>query len=96
MSEPTACVAARCHHDSSYCTRCDLLVGLDGLHVTGVERDDIEGLLIVRVESPPALMGCHACGVIAHSHGRREVVLVDAPCFDRPVQLRLRARVLAK
>ena len=92
MSEPTACVAARCHHDSSYCTRCDLLVGLDGLHVTGVERGDVEGLLIVRVESPPALMGCHSCGVIAHSHGRREVVLVDAPCFDRPVQLVWRKR----
>ena len=79
--------AARCHHDSPYCARCDLLVGLDGLHVTGVERDDDLGVLIVRVESPRSLMGCRSCGVVAHSHGRRDVVLADAPCFDRPVQL---------
>jgi transposase len=91
LSEPTA-AAACCHHDSSYCSRCDLLVGLDGLHVTGVDRDDDLGVLIVRVESPPALMGCRSCGVVAHSHGRRDVVLVDAPCFNRPVQLVWRKR----
>lgn len=37
-------------------------------------------------------MGCLVCGVIAHSHGRRDVVLVGAPCFDRPVQLVWRKR----
>lgn len=86
MLEPTARAAARCHHDSPYCSRCDLLVGLDGLHVTAVEFDHDVGLLTVRVESPPAPVGCTTCGVMAHSHGRREVVLVDAPCFDRPVR----------
>lgn len=87
MSEPTACGVARCHHDSPYCSRCDLLVGLDGLHVTGVDRDVDVGMLTVRAESPPAVMGCRACGVVGHSHGRRDVALADAPCFDRPVRL---------
>jgi transposase len=68
-----------------YCGNCDLLVGLDGLHVLDVVV--AEDLLRVRVESPPGLMGCPACGVVALSHGRREVELVDAPCFDRPVTL---------
>lgn len=92
MSEPTARIAARCHHDSPCCSRCDRLVGLDGLHVIGVGFDRDVGLLTVHVESPPAVMGCRTCGVIAHSHGRRDVTLVDAPCFDRPVQLVWRKR----
>jgi transposase len=92
VSEPTACSAARCHDDSPYCSRCDLLVGLDGLHVLSVERDDDEGLLRIVVESPQDPMGCHTCGVVAESHGRRNVHLVDAPCFDRPVQLIWRKR----
>lgn len=37
-------------------------------------------------------MGCPSCDVIAHSHGRSDVTLVDAPCFDRPVQLVWRKR----
>ncbi len=45
VSEPTACGAARCDHDLSYCSRCDLLVGLDGLHVLGVVRDEDAGVL---------------------------------------------------
>ncbi|RII40865.1 ISL3 family transposase [Galactobacter valiniphilus] len=48
--------------------------------------------LIVQVESPPAVMGCATCGVLAHSHGRRDVTLVDAPCFDRPVKVVWRKR----
>lgn len=91
MSEPTARAAAR-HHDTTYCSRCDLLVGLNGLHVVAVEFDHDVGLLTVRVESSPGPMGCTTCGVLAHSHGRREVVLVDAPCFDRPVRLVWRKR----
>ena len=92
MSEPTARIAARCSHDSPYCSRCDVLVGLDGLHVTHVGFDRDVGLLTIQVESPPVVMGCRTCGVIAHSHGRREVTLVDAPCLDRPVQLVWRKR----
>lgn len=87
LSEPTARIAAHCHHDSPYCSRCDVLVGLEGLHVTCVVFDRDVGLLTVHVESPPAVMGCPMCGVIAYSHGSRDVTLVDAPCFDRPVQL---------
>ncbi|MGB4890219.1 MAG: ISL3 family transposase [Propionicimonas sp.] len=89
MSEPTGC-AARCHHDDCYCSNCDLLVGLDGLHVVGVERD--QGGLRVTVESARGVMGCPACGVVASSHGRRTVRLVDSPCFDRPVELLWRKR----
>ncbi len=92
MSEPTACGGARCDVDSPYCSRCDLLVGLNGLHVLEVAEDTEAGVLRVKVESLPALMGCPACGVIAHSRGRREVVLVDAPCFGRPVRVVWRKR----
>ncbi|WP_454295958.1 transposase family protein [Salana multivorans] len=35
---------------------------------------------------------CRSCGVLAHSHGRRTVRLVDAPCFGRPVELVWRKR----
>jgi transposase len=35
---------------------------------------------------------CPACGVVASSHGRRTVRLVDAPSFGRPVELRWRKR----
>ena len=44
MSEPTGC-AGPCHRHDSYCNNCDLLVGLDGLHVVGVERDDGTALI---------------------------------------------------
>ncbi len=92
MSEPTAHAAARCHHDTPYCTRCDLLVGLGDLHVTAVEFDRDVGVLTVGVESSRMPMGCTTCGVIAGSHGRSDVTLVDAPCFDRPVRLVWRKR----
>lgn len=94
MSEPTACARARSRTDSPsadpYCDRCDLLVGLDGFHV--VEVLEHPGRLQVVVESAPALMGCLACGVLVGSRGRRDVVLVDVPCFGRPVRLVWRKR----
>lgn len=70
--------------------RCDLLVGLEWLHVIDVERDD--DVLIATVESAPGLMGCPACGVVATSKGRRTVELIDAPAFGCPVRLRWRKR----
>lgn len=77
MPDHTSC----CRVPGGYCQRCDLLVGLDGLHVIGVERDD-DGSLRVQVESRrPEVMGCPACGVVAHAHGRQQVELIDAPCF---------------
>ena len=57
--------------------RCDVLPGLSGAHVIGVERQD--GRLRVTVQSPWALMGCSECGVVASSRGRRTRVLQDVP-----------------
>ena len=71
-----------------YCDRCDLLVGLDGLHVTGVDRDD-GGRLVVTVESAPTVMGCPACGVVARGHGRDEVRAGGRPGVRRPVRMRV-------
>ena len=87
MCEPTSC----CHVWGGYCARCDLLVGLGGLHVTTVDRDE-GGRLVVGVESEPTLMGCPVCGVVAHGHRRVEVRLVDAPAMGRPVTILWRKR----
>ena len=89
MTEPTGCVRC-CARGETYCDRCDVLVGLPGLHVVRVV-DDGPGL-VVTVESPPSEAGCRRCGVIAASHGRRTVDLVDAPCFGRPVRVLWRKR----
>ena len=50
-----------CRAQGGYCDRCDLLVGLPGLHVVAVERDGRDRLR-VPVESPPTPMGCPTCG----------------------------------
>jgi transposase len=89
MTEPTGC-AGCCVRGETYCDRCDLLVGLPGLRVIDVADDGVG--LTVTVESPPAEQGCRACGVIAASHGRRTVWLVDVPCFGRPVRVAWRKR----
>ncbi|GGO79163.1 transposase [Nocardioides deserti] len=44
------------------------------------------------IESEPATTGCRSCGVVAYSHGRRDVLLIDVPCFGRPVLLVWRKR----
>jgi transposase len=66
-------------------------VGLDGLRVTGVARDEDDALTVV-VESEPVVMGCPTCGVVAHGHGRLDVRLVDAPSAGRPVLIVWRKR----
>ncbi len=86
MSEPTSC----CRTSGGYCDRCDVLVGLDGLHVIGVVAD-AGGRLTITVESAAEPMGCPSCGVVAHGHGRVEVRLVDAPAMGRPVRLTWRS-----
>ena len=89
MDDPTACCPG-----GGYCDPCDLIVGVNGLHVTAVERDEC-GRLVVTVESEAAVMGCPACGVVVRGHGRDEVTLVDAPSFGAPVRIRWRKRRLA-
>jgi transposase len=85
VCEPTTGTCGRCDNAPRYCDRCDLLVGLDGLHVVKVERGDAG--LTVTVETQRRRGGCPVCGVVAQSHGRRKVTLVDTPCFGRPVRL---------
>ena len=89
MTEPTACCAASCPA-TTYCDNCDLLVGLAGLHVLEVERAPER--LTVLVESASTPTGCRSCGVVAFSHGRRRVELIDAPSFGRPVRVLWRKR----
>jgi transposase len=89
MTEPTGCVRC-CVRGDIYCDRCDVLVGLPDLHVIKVVSRD-SGLVIM-MESPSAPVGCPLCGVIATSHGRRNVSLVDAPAFGRPVRIVWRKR----
>jgi transposase len=91
MGEPTSC----CRSDGGYRDRCDLLLGLEGLRVVAVDRDngdDGGGALTVTVESAPGVMGCRTCGVVARGHGRLEVRLVDAPAMGRPVRICWRKR----
>ena len=88
MTEPTLC----CSLAGGYCDRCDLLVGLAGLHVIAVDRDEGDGSLTVTVESEPDVMGCPTCGVVAHAHGRVSMALVDAPWAGRPVRVVWRKR----
>ncbi len=88
MPEPMSCCSLT---RSTYCDRCDLLVGLAGLHVVEVARGG-DGALTVVVESEPGAMGSHRCGVVAHAHGRVEVRLIDAPWAGRPVTIVWRKR----
>ena len=68
MPEPTLC----CPAVGGYCDRCDLLIGLPGLHVIDVVSD-ARDRLTVTVESAPGPMGCRSCGVVAQGHGRVKV-----------------------
>ncbi len=72
------------------CSRYNLLLGLDGPHVEQVERDD--GLLMVTVSTPPRVMGCPGCGVVAVGRGRRRWALHDVPGASR-VQVIWRQRI---
>lgn len=74
---------------TSTCPRCDLLLGLDDVHVQAVER--AEDQLTVTVSSAAALMGCPACGVVAVARGRRVRWLHDVP-GEIPVVLAWRQR----
>ncbi len=98
MTEPTVCGRTRGCADTftGYCDNCDLMVGLDGLHVVEVARagaaEEGGARLRVVVESPPGRMGCPSCGVVAVSRGRRDHTLIDIPAFGTPVRLVWRKR----
>ena len=90
MPDATGCAAA-CPSSAVYCDRCDVLVGLGGLHVVAVERCR-DGVLLIDVESPPGSVGCPGCGQVAESRGRKALVLVDAPMSAAAVRVRWRKR----
>ena len=86
MSNATACSGAP---RNDPCSRCDLLLGLDDVHVEHVERGPTS--LTVTVSTSWALMGCPACGVVAVGRGRRLRRLHDVP-GEVPVTVRWRQR----
>lgn len=85
MSHPTFC----CSVLLDRCDRCDLLVGLEGLHLMRVSR--IPSALVLDVESCDQLVGCPGCGVIAQGHGR-VVEVIDAPWAGVPARIRWHKR----
>lgn len=87
MSDSISCWRAV----DGYCQHCDVLVGLPGLHVIGVERTET-GLRIEVESGLPEAVGCRGCGALARGHGRQPTVLIDAPCFAAPVRLLWRKR----
>ncbi|GAA3076372.1 MULTISPECIES: ISL3 family transposase [Actinomycetes] len=92
MFENTRPVSACRADQHTSCHHCDVLVGLEGLHVIDVDRSARAGALIVTVESSPSGTGCPDCGVIATSAGRKTIELIDAPVYGAPARLRWRKR----
>ena len=88
MSHATGCADARPAADP--CPRCDVLLGLDGVHVERVDRG--AAAMRVTVSTPWRLAGCPDCGVVAVSRGRRVRVLRDVPHGDVRVQVVWRQR----
>lgn len=89
MPDVTGCAAAPTTA-SDPCSRCDLLLGLDGVHVEAVERS--ADLVLVTVATPWQLMGCPGCGVVARSRGRQLRILRDVPHGQVGVRLGWRQR----
>lgn len=91
MFEPIGCCrAAGGAAPAAHCPRCDLRVGLPGVHVLDVRCAGEH--LEVTVESEPGPVGCPDCGVVGIGHGRVQVRLVDIPSFGRPVTICWRKR----
>lgn len=74
-----------------FCSRCDLVLGLEGMHLIGVEPGRRGGLEFT-IESTPGPVACPECGVIAAGKGRKVLRLVDAPSGARPVVILWRKR----
>ena len=89
MSDATGCAPAPTTTDP--CSRCDLLLGISGVHVEAVERG--VDLMTVTVSTPWQLTGCPDCGVVAPSRGRRRRVLHDVPHGHVRARLEWRQRV---
>lgn len=89
MPDATRCAAAPTTAEP--CSRCDLLLGLDGVHVEAVER--AAELVIVTVSTPWQLMGPpRVWGVVALSRDRAVRILRDVPHVQVAVRLRWRQR----
>ena len=61
------------------------LFGIPGLDILKVSADD--GGVTVLVQTPPALVGCAGCGVVATGNGRRTQVFRDVARGSTPVQV---------
>ena len=88
VPDVTGCAAASTTADP--CPRCDLLLGLEAVHVEAVERT--AELVTVTVATPWELMGCPGCGVVARSRGRVRRMLRDVPHGQVRVRLCWRQR----
>lgn len=88
MSDVTGCADAPTTADP--CPRCDLLLGLEAVHVEAVERS--ADLITVTVGTAWVLMGCPGCGVVARSRGRARRLLRDVPHGQVRVRLCWRQR----
>ena len=67
------------------------VLGMDGFVLVGAE--EIEGELVMTVETTVTKVGCPACGTRAQSKGRREVAVRDTPSGGRAVRLVWRKRL---
>ena len=80
MSHPTCCSVSL-----DRCDRCDLLVGLEGFHLTSALRTP--QALMLDIQSCDRFAGCPGCGVIAQGHGRVVVEVIDAPWSGVPMRI---------
>jgi len=64
-----------------------MLFGLDGFDVVGAEVEELDGELVVRVETIDPRRGCPGCGVVGRVKQRPEVRLRDATSAGRRVRV---------
>jgi len=67
------------------------MLGFDGFVV--LDAVEVDGEVEVVVETTATRVGRPDCGVVAHAHARREVVVRDGSVFERRGRLRWRKRV---
>lgn len=64
----------------------EALLGLDGFRVVGVA--ELDGEVLVLIETTAQRVGCASCGVVAEAQDRLVVEIRDLACFGRPARLR--------